>query len=234
MKTLSSYPEYKPSGVERLGEIPAHWQVKRMRFSCVVNPSKAEVAHRPLDTKVSFLPMEQIGEDGRLSLEWTRTLKEVTQGFTYFRDSDVVVAKITPCFENGKGAICKGLVNGIGFGTTELIVLRPNQDVDSRFVFYVTKATAFRAFGTAMMYGSAGQQRVPEDFVRNFRVGLPCVVEQQAIADFLDRETARIDGLVAKKERLIELLQEKRTALISHAVTKGLNPNAPMKDSGVN
>ena len=83
------------------------------------------------------------------------------------------------------------------------------------------------------MYGAGGQKRVPEDFIRDLRHPLPSEPEQRAIAAFLDRETARIDALVAKKERLIELLQEKRTALITRAVTKGLDPNVPMKDSGV-
>src|SRR5205823_4809224 len=85
----------------------------------------------------------------------------------------------------------------------------------------------------AMMQGAAGQQRVPEEFVSNFQAAFPSLLEQRAIAAFLDRETAKINTLIAKKERLIELLQEKRAALISHAVTKGLDPAVPMKDSGV-
>jgi type I restriction enzyme S subunit len=83
------------------------------------------------------------------------------------------------------------------------------------------------------MYGAGGQKRVPDDFIREYRTGIPPLAEQTAIADFLDRETAKIDGLIAEQERLIELLKEKRQAVISHAVTKGLNPEAPMKDSGI-
>ena len=83
------------------------------------------------------------------------------------------------------------------------------------------------------MYGAGGQKRISGDFVRNFRHPLPSFSEQHAIADFLDLETAKIDALVAKKERLIELLQEKRTALITRVVTRGLDPNVPTKDSGV-
>ena len=83
------------------------------------------------------------------------------------------------------------------------------------------------------MYGAGGQKRISDDFVRNFRHPVPSPSEQRAIANFLDRETAKIDALVARKERLIELLQEKRTALITRAVTRGLDPNVPMKDSGV-
>ena len=92
---------------------------------------------------------------------------------------------------------------------------------------------AFKRLGEAEMYGAGGQKRVPDSFVRNLMHPLPPLSEQRAIAAFLDRETAQIDALVAKKERLIELLQEKRTALISRAVTKGLDPDVPLKDSGV-
>jgi type I restriction enzyme, S subunit len=100
-------------------------------------------------------------------------------------------------------------------------------------LFYLTLSDAFRRLGEAEMYGAAGQKRVPESFVENFRSPLPPYLEQGTIAAFLDRETAKIDALVAKKERLIELLHEKRTALITRAVTKGLDSNVRMKDSGI-
>jgi len=228
------YPAYKESGVEWLGEVPEHWVVKRLRFAAQTSPSKSEVSNLSPDTQVSFLPMEQIGEDGQLSLQEVRVLEEVQQGgYTYFRDGDVVVAKITPCFENGKGALCAGLLNGVGFGTTELHVIRVHKDIDSKFVFYITKSRSFRILGAAMMRGSAGQQRVPDDFVKDFPIALPSLVEQHAIATFLDCETTMVDTLIAKKERQIKLLQEKRAAIISHTVTKGLDASVPLKDSGM-
>jgi type I restriction enzyme S subunit len=177
--------------------------------------------------------MEAVGEYGGLELDRTRLIAEVSTGYTYFRDGDVLVAKITPCFENGKGGIAEGLTNGIGFGTTELHVIRPCDELDKRFLFYLTISHPFRDMGAGWMYGAGGQKRVPDEFVRNFRTPFPAFDEQRAIAAFLDLETARIDGLIAKKERQIELLQEKRAALISHAVTKGLDPKAPMKPSGI-
>ena len=119
------YPKYKASGVEWLGEVPQHWEVKRLRFATELNPSKSEVSHLDRETAVSFLPMEAVGDDGTLNLEKEKPIGEVESGYTYFRNGDVTVAKITPCFENGKGALMSGLVNGIGFGTTELIVARP-------------------------------------------------------------------------------------------------------------
>jgi type I restriction enzyme S subunit len=227
------YPEYTDSGVEWLGEVPAGWELKRLKYYCQMNPSKSEVSSVPKDTQVSFLPMELIGEDGALSLSQNRLIEDVWEGYTYFRDGDVVIAKITPCFENGKGALCDDLKNGIAFGTTELYVLRPQDKVTPEFLFLVTRSQPFRKIGADFMTGTAGQKRVPDDFIRNFLIGVPPLPEQQAIAAFLDRETARLDALIEKKQRFIELLEEKRQALITQAVTKGLDPDVEMKDSGV-
>jgi len=228
------YPEYKDSGVEWLGGVPGHWEVKRLRFVAELNPSKSEISALDRDTAVSFLPMEAIADDGTLNLDKEKTISEVESGYTYFRDGDVTVAKITPCYENGKGALMKGLVNGIGFGTTELIVARPRPDqIIGSYLHYLFISPDFRGTGESHMYGAGGQKRVPDAFVRNFATAFPPVQEQAQIAAFLDRETAKIDGLVAEQRRLMELLKEKRQAVISHAVTRGLNPNAPMKPSGI-
>ena len=232
-RRFQRYPEYRDSDIEWLPEIPAHWDSTRLRFVVETRLSKKEVSTFNPETEVSFVPMEAIREYGGLSLDSTKPLSEVLDAYTYFRDGDVIVAKITPCFENGKGALAKGLSSSVGFGTTELHVLRPSSEVEARFLLYLTFGNHFRFIGEASMYGAGGQKRISGDFVRNFRHPLPSFSEQQAIADFLDRETAKIDALVAKKERLIDLLQEKRTALITRAVTRGLDPNAPMKDSGV-
>lgn len=227
------YPAYKDSGVEWLGKVPIHWETKRLKLVAELNPLASEVQELAEDTEVSFVPMEAVGEYGGIDLSRTKLLADVNAGYTYFRDGDVIVAKITPCFENGKGALAGSLTSGVAFGTTELHVFRAVGLLNSRFLFYVTLGDAFRRIGEANMYGAGGQKRVSESFFRNLKHPVPTPQEQEAIADFLDRETARIDGLVAKKERLIELLQEKRTALITRAVTKGLDPNVPMKDSGV-
>jgi len=178
--------------------------------------------------------MEAIGDDGTLSLEKEKTIGEVENGYTYFRDGDVTVAKITPCFENGKGALMWGLANGIGFGTTELIVARPRTgEVLGAYLHYLFISTSFRKLGESHMYGAGGQKRVPDDFVRNFATAVPPISEQTLIIGFLDRETAKIDALMKEQRRLIELLREKRQAVISHAVTKGLNLHASMKPSGI-
>jgi type I restriction enzyme S subunit len=232
--SFSRYPAYKDSGVEWLGEVPEHWDGLRLRFAAMLNPSKQEARSIGVKESVSFLPMEAIGEDGTLILEQEKEVDECLTGYTYFKEGDVCIAKITPCFENGKGAILRGLKGGIGFGTTELIVARPKlTKLTTEFLDYLFRSNTFRSLGESSMYGAGGQKRVPDSFVRDFASFLPPIAEQASIVTFLDRETAKIDALIAEQQRLIELLQEKRQAVISHAVTKGLNPDAPMKDSGV-
>lgn len=229
---MKPYPAYKKVGVDWLGEVPAHWDAKRLKFAARVNPSRSEIRNLSADLEVSFYPMEAVGF-GELYEGQVRLLGDVSSGFTYFRNDDLLIAKITPSFENGKGALATGLCNGIGFGTTELHVIRPTSELNKEFLFYLTYSHEFRHPGEGMMDGTAGQKRIPNDFLFDYRVAIPPLPEQTAIAAYLDRKTAQIDAVIDKKERLIELLREERTAVISHAVTKGLNPDAPMKDSGV-
>jgi len=228
------YRQYRDSGVEWLGEVPEHWEVQRLRFVAELNPPKSEIRNLDKDTMVSFLPMEAIGDDGSVLVEAEKRISEVETGYTYFREGDVAFAKITPCYENGKGAVMRGLLNGIGFGTTELIVARPRPaKATSNYLHYLFTSPDFRSIGESHMYGAGGQKRVPDAFVRNFATAFPPLVEQASIVEFLARETEKIDELVTEQQRLMELLKEKRQAVISHAVTKGLNPRAPMKPSGI-
>ena len=206
---------------------------KRLRFLTQRGLSAEQRQLLALRSQVTFLPMEAIGEQGELDLSNAREREDVETGYTQFFDGDVVVAKITPCFENGKGALVKGTLEGVGFGTTELHVLTPSSELDGRFLYYVTASAPFRRLGEARMIGAAGQKRVPEDFVRDYPTVVPPLPQQRAIADYLDRETARLDAVIGAKERLLELLAEKRRALITHAVTRGLNPKAPLRDSGI-
>ncbi|HHG90243.1 MAG TPA: restriction endonuclease subunit S [Devosia sp.] len=237
------YPSYKPSGVEWLGEVPTHWDVKRGRFAIRVNPSPEKLHELAESDEVSFVPMEAVGEYGGLDLERTKPIFEIGSGYTEFEDGDVVVAKITPCFENGKGALAEKLANGVAFGTTELHVLRTKEVLDERYLFYLTISHPYRKLGEAEMYGAGGQKRVPPEFTKNLRIPLPELGEQQTIANFLDAQTTRIDTLIEKKHRLIEKLKEKRAALITRTVTRGLppeaaaaaglDPNPKLKPSGI-
>ncbi len=237
------YPKYKASGVEWLGDVPEHWEVKRGRFSVRVNPPSEILRKLPVETEVSFVPMEAVGVDGGLKLDQEKPISEVGAGYTEFQEHDVVVAKITPCFENGKAAIAQGLTNQAAYGTTELHVLRSRKDMEHRFLFYVVLSDTFRKLGEAEMYGAGGQKRVPPEFCKDFRIPLPPPAEQQAIANFLDDRTAKLDGLLEKKRALIGKLKEKRSALISRTVTQGLppaaaaqaglTPNPKLKPSGI-
>jgi restriction endonuclease S subunit len=228
----SAYQHYKPARASGVTQLPRHWNAKRLRFAVCLNPSRNEV-ELPGDALVSFVPMDAVGELGGLTLEAERQLDEAGAGYTYFADGDVVVAKITPCFENGKGALASGLTNGVALGTTELHVVRAGPELDARFLFYLSISDHFRDIGESEMYGAGGQKRIPDTFIKDFRAGLPPRPEQHIIVEFLGRETARIDALMGKKRRLLELLEEKRLAVITHAVTKGLDPSAPMQDSGI-
>jgi type I restriction enzyme, S subunit len=163
-----------------------------------------------LSGDVAFLPMEAIGEDGTYDQGSVRPVAEVAgAGYTYFEQGDVVRARVTPCFENAKGALVSTVAGGRGFGTTELFVFKPSERIDPRFLYYVTVSDDFTNKGTATMYGAHGVRRVDDQFARDYRVWLPSLSSQRAIVDHLDRETMRIDALVAAKKRMIALQAER-------------------------
>ena len=186
----------------------SHWPTTRLRYIADLNPAVRQELLKTPETEVSFLPMEAIGEDGSLSLERTRPVSEVRNGYSYFEDGDVAFAKVTPCFENGKGALMSGLIGAAGFGTTELTVLRPKQGTAPQFLHYVVQSSLFRLLGAAAMTGAGGLKRVPDEFTRDFTTPWPSLVEQTRIANFLDEQTARIDALIAEKERLVSTIEE--------------------------
>lgn len=233
-KGLNPDAPMKDSGIEWLGAIPAHWDVKRLRHVADLNPSKGEIADWDNEAEVSFLPMEAIGEDGTLKLDRTRPITDVMTGYTYFRNGDVTIAKITPCFENGKGAVMRDLVGGIGFGTTELIVLRADQlTITPAYLDCIFRTRQFRALGEGSMYGAGGQKRVPDGFVRDFAIGLPPTDEQDHIVGYVAQMSDSFDALSAEAQSAIILLQERRAALISAAVTGKIDVRAQTFQSNV-
>lgn len=176
--------------------IRLNWPMVRLADLCVVNPPKREIASLPADLEVSFVPMSAVPENQpTFSAFETRSLGQVVKGYTYFRDGDVLVAKITPCFENGKGAIVGGLRNGIGFGSTEFIVVRPDRDrLMSEMVYLFLSSAKFRDRGKKHMTGSAGQQRVPVSLVEDLEVPLPPLEVQEKIVAELDGYRKVIEG----------------------------------------
>ena len=229
--TFPCYPDYKDSGVEGLGAVPAHWVFTPIKHLALLNPRKSDFAG-DVEQLCSFVPMEKL-KTGVVQLDEERPIEEVIGGYTYFEDGDVLQAKVTPCFENKNVAIAKGLTNGIGFGSSEINVLRPYQGVNADYLYYRVQEDSYMSFCTSSMIGAGGLKRVPTEVINNFKIAAPTLCEQTQIARFLAHETARIDALIEEQQRLIELLKEKRQALISHAVTKGLDLTVPMKNSGV-
>ena len=218
LDALKPYPAYKDSGVEWIGDIPSTWQASRLRSSMLLNPRKSE---RVLPDEVSFVPMEAVGEDGSIDVTTTRPAEEVLSGYTYFTDGDLLIAKVTPCFENGKGAVAKNLTNGVGFGSTEFHVLRGTDRMIAEFAYYLTLSHGFRKLGEGSMYGAGGQKRVGTAFMRDVVVPTPPRDDQDAIAAFLDHETARIDALVREQELLLGELERRRELLFFNRTTKG-------------
>lgn len=220
-KGLNPNAKLKPSGVDWIGDIPESWEVRRLRTVIRFNPVKSELKVGNQDFSVQFLPMELIPEDSyKLELSKDALLSEVYNSYTFFRNGDVLVAKITPCFENGKGAIATDLINGIGFGTTEIHILRPRSEfIDCFFLYYLTKLHSFRSIGESNMKGSAGQKRVPELFIKDFVFPFPTVNEQQEIAEYIKSKTETIDKLIDKATQIIEKLGEYKQSIITEAVT---------------
>ena len=215
------YQAYKDSGVEWLGEIPAHWEVKRLKYFVRVRADK--LFEKP--ENLPYLGLENIESwTGRILLE--NQPESVDSTISMFKPGDVLFGKLRPYLAKA------ARIQFDGVCTTELLVLQPSLDCDQNYLFYSMLSQEFIRWIDSSTYGTKMPRASPEQ-VKNCGIGIPPLPEQQAIADFLDRETAKIDVLVMKKEKLIELLQEKRAALISHAVTKGLDTNVPMKDSGV-
>lgn len=161
-------------------------EFKSLSEICIINPSKREIE---IDdkTEVSFVPMVDVSEDGKLYAKEIRKLIDVKKGFTYFQEGDVLIAKITPCFENGKRAIASNLKNGVGFGSTEFHILRPTSLVLGKYIYYIISSKHFREFATPRMKGSAGQKRVPTQIFNEYKINLPALSEQRRIVSMLDR-----------------------------------------------
>lgn len=207
---------------------PRGWETIPLRYVCELNPS---VTFDGLDEDedLTFLPMDRV-KSGYF-IPNTDKFSKYGSSYTAFEDGDIVLAKVTPCFENGNIAIAGDLVGGKGFGSSELFVIRPTA-AERRFLFYYFQSSIFKQDGEASMTGAGGLKRVSPDVLRQHHLPYPSQDIQCLIANYLDRETARIDGLIAEKERMLALLEEKRAALISRVVTRGLDPNAPLKPSG--
>lgn len=166
------------------GEDSKGWELTTLEQCCVLNPK------RPRDIEdelmVSFVPMSAVYEDGKMDCSDIRPNKEVRKGFTYFAENDVLFAKITPCMENGKGAVARGLEGGIGSGSTEFHVLRPIEGKSNPYRLYIiTMFEAFRVGARKVMTGTGGQLRVPVGYLKDYLISLPPIELQEQFEKFV-------------------------------------------------
>lgn len=180
---------------------------KALEDIAIFKPAKDEVKSMPGETDVSFVPMADINTfDASFTPKENRKLSEVLSGFTYFKDNDILLAKITPCFENGKAAIARNLTNGIGFGSTEYIVIRANTSlVYPEWIFYHINTPEFIEGGKAFMTGTAGQQRVDINYIKQYLIPVPSLDEQKKILDQISYE----QSLIEPSKQLIKVFTEK-------------------------
>lgn len=177
-----------------------------------VNPRNARV--RP-EQIISFVAMEDVSESGSLLRKSDRVRGNLGNGYTQFQDGDVLVAKITPCFENGKGALADGLTNGIGFGTTEFHVVRPHDPADADYLHQITLTRSFRIAGERQMTGSAGQKRVPSEFIEDF----PIFIQGDSVRNKIGNLLASLDAEVAFLEDRAEGIRTQKSGLMQKLLT---------------
>ena len=201
--------------IELFGEVGTDtkgWGLTRLGDCCSINPKKGDDKRLNQGLTVSFVPMPSVSEKGEIDASDTKLYDEVKSGFTYFAEQDVLFAKITPCMENGKGAVAKGLCNGIGFGSTEFHVLRPIEGVSNPYWIYtVTAFNQFRVDAANNMTGSAGQRRVPSSFLDAYKVALPPIELQNLFAAFvelIDKSKLAVQNALAELETLKKALMQ--------------------------
>lgn len=194
------------------GTDPFSYGIKKLGKCCELNPKKAQDKRLTSNIDVSFVPMPSVSESGKIDPTNIRPYEVVKKGFTYFAEDDVLFAKITPCMENGKGAVAKGLKNGIGFGSTEFHVLRPiNGTSNPYWIYTLTSFKSFRKDAETNMTGSAGQRRTPVSFLDEYKVALPPIHLQKQFAAFVaqvDKSKFAVQKSLEKMQLLFDSLMQ--------------------------
>lgn len=216
------------------------WPVRKLGepVVCRLNPKKNECVQVPDDTLVSFVPMAQVDDvSGCMDASLSRRLGDVRKGYTYFSENDVVFAKITPCMENGKSAIARNLINGIGFGSSEFHVLRAGPFVLPEWIHLFVRSLDFRSSAIKNMHGAAGQQRVPVEFLQDAEIPVPPLEEQRRIVARIEELTRRAEKVrrlsLAREKELDVLLQSAYDRMIADADWKPLSKVASLVRRGV-
>ncbi|OIQ93090.1 type-1 restriction enzyme EcoKI specificity protein [mine drainage metagenome] len=223
--SLPRFPEYKDSGVAWLGEVPRHWDVRKVRWLCEIKKRiSGELGHDVLSITQQGIKIKDLeSNDGQISMDYSK-YQFVEIGDFAMNHMDLLT-----------GYVDISEVYGVTSPDYRVFSIRDKRASYDKYVLYLFqmgyKNKIFYAFGQGS--SQLGRWRLPAEQFNDFFFPLPPLEEQQIIAAFLDRETGKIDALIAEQQRLVELLVEKRQAVISHAVTKGLNQNARIKDSGI-
>ena len=200
-----------PEGYKKcsVGIRPSEWNCKRLKEICIINPPRTKTKSE----KATFLGMSDVDESGHILCQNLIDISQVKEGLTSFEKGDILVAKITPCFENGKGANTKELCTQTGVGSTEFHVLRSKINAD--FIFYHTLSRTFRRKLEIEMTGSAGQKRVQTDSLANYEIAVPYIQEQQNIAAVLMTQ----DKIIELKEKLLAEKQHQKKYLMQQLLT---------------
>lgn len=227
--SYAPYPAYKESGVPWLGRVPEAWEVKPLKYVSTFNDEALPEATDP-ELMLNYVDISSVSlVEGIKKIEQVEFEKAPSRARRVVREGDTIVSTVRT-YLKAIAPIRNPIDNMIV--STGFAVIRPNQTMNPDFLGYFIQSEGFVGEVVSKSTGVSYPAINPGDLVAIFGVRPP-VEEQTAIADFLDKKTAEIDDLIAKKEELLRLLAEQRTALITHAVTKGLNPNAPMKPSGI-
>ena len=196
--------------------VDSAWPLVPLGSVCEINPPKSNTRHLPPSTLVSFVPMSTLNEYQMTFVATEeRSIGEVGTSYTYFSDDDVLIAKVTPCFENGKAAVARGLTNGVGFGSSEYHVLRCNDQILPEIVYHFLMNPQFREPAILNMTGTGGLQRIPRDFVANFHIPIPPMDAQLDIVAEIQAEQALVEG----NRGLIQRMESKVEAAIARVWT---------------
>lgn len=214
-KGLDPHAEMKDSGVEWIGEMPAHWSLRKIKYVAQFAP-KCDFSKLNDESLITFTPMECI-RNGYFENR-SKQFNTMTGSYTPYAEGDIVFAKVTPCFENGNICIMKNLYSGVGLGSSELFVLRVHS-VNTEYLFYYLQHPGFVQRACASMTGTGGLKRVSSDFVQNCPLPIPPEEEQHKIVDFLNRRCTAIEQLISDKNALIEELESYKKSLIYEVVT---------------
>jgi type I restriction enzyme S subunit len=202
--------------------VRAGWETSTLGAICAIKPPKSEARRRLKGTDlVSFVPMNNLGvREKSLRLVESKPLDEVVGSYTYFADGDVLLAKITPCFENGKLGIASGLVNGAGFGSSEFVVFRPNEQLLQEFLFYFLSQDCFRTAGARTMSGAVGHKRITNEFIENYPINLPSIAEQKRIVALLDEAFTGLAAAIANATKNLGNARELFDSYLNSAFMK--------------